>query len=101
MADASTLAVEQLARYYEAMNRHDVDAAIAFLAPDVEVTFPEAERNWRTTAVAHGKFAGMFERMPGFRGEFTVKAVTGVAVPAGHAPIVMIKAHCRFHTAGL
>ena len=58
--------------YYAAMNAHVVDRALSFLHPNVLVTFPEQERNWRGVEAAREKFGGMFERMPGFTGSFEV-----------------------------
>ena len=59
--------------YYAAMNAHVVDRALSFLHPNVLVTFPEQERNWRGVEAAREKFGGMFVRMPGFTGSFEVK----------------------------
>lgn len=68
MEESTATAVLQ--SYYNAMNEHDVDKSISFLSEDVEVTFPEVERNWNGRGNGKVKFEGMFARMPGFTGSF-------------------------------
>lgn len=65
-------AIYVLTKYYDAMNAHDVDAALCFLDEEVVVSFPEVQRNWNSLALAKEKFSGMFTRMPTFTGEFKV-----------------------------
>ena len=74
-----------VAEYYAAMNGHSMERALSFLHRDVNVTFPERERNWRGVAAARDKFGGMFQRMPGFKGTFEVsegrvRRILGLAV---------------------
>ena len=72
---ATAAAVELLTAYYAAMNRQDVPGTLAFLTPDVHVSFPEAARNWSGLTAAADKFAGMYTKFPGFHGSFVVRSV--------------------------
>jgi ketosteroid isomerase-like protein len=92
-----------LSNYYAAMNAHDVVTALTFLHPDVIVTFPEEDRNWKGTSVANEKFSGMFQRMPSFTGSFEVlsresimSAVDGTENGQCEAGIEKISVACRF-----
>ena len=70
--ESAGIMAQVVAKYYAAMNSHSVERALSFLHPDVNVTFPERERNWSGVGAARNKFGGMFQRMPGFKGSFEV-----------------------------
>ncbi|KAK3262888.1 hypothetical protein CYMTET_28281 [Cymbomonas tetramitiformis] len=80
-----------LSKYYHAMNAHDVQAALIYLAPHIEVTFPEAERNWSGRDNADEKFAAMFVRMPTFHGSYEVNSVEHLE-PGKQ----LVRVSCRF-----
>ena len=63
-----------LTAYYDAMNAQRMDEILTYLDPDIVVTFPEKERNWKGHDNVRLKFGGMFERMPLFKGVFEVTA---------------------------
>ena len=69
--------------YYEAINAHDPDAMVQCCAEDIEVTFPEAKRNWKSRATAHEKFRSMFKNLPGFaaKWKFEDEAVKDIVSP--------------------
>ena len=69
--------------YYEAINTHDPDAMVQCCAEDIEVTFPEAKRNWKSRATAHEKFRSMFKNLPGFaaKWKFEDEAVKDIVSP--------------------
>ena len=75
MTESKGLAV--LAEYYATMNAHNVGLALSYLHPDVEVTFPEKERNWKGIESANSKFNGMFDRNPTFTASFLPRTREG------------------------
>jgi len=72
------------------MNEHETERCLSFLSVNVEVTFPESERNWRGRDTGKAKFDGMFMRMPSFTGSFNVTDVNETATES------IITATCRF-----
>ena len=56
--------------YYDAINAHDPDSMAQCCAEDIEVTFPEAQRNWKSRTTALEKFKTMFEKLPNFAAEW-------------------------------
>eukprot|EP00929_Paragymnodinium_shiwhaense_P097075 TRINITY_DN58850_c0_g1_i1.p1 TRINITY_DN58850_c0_g1~~TRINITY_DN58850_c0_g1_i1.p1 ORF type:complete len:143 (-),score=38.14 TRINITY_DN58850_c0_g1_i1:291-665(-) len=73
--------------YYVAVNTHDPEGMLAACAHDVEVTFPDASRNWKSIETAREKFSGMFEKLPGFKADWTFEEA------ADDADIVTVTAH--------
>ena len=47
---SSADAMKVLRGYYDAFNKHDILAAVAFLAVDVKVKFPDSKKNWSSAA---------------------------------------------------
>ena len=47
---SSADAMKVLRGYYDAFNKHDILAAVAFLAIDVKVKFPDSKKNWSSAA---------------------------------------------------
>jgi hypothetical protein len=60
---------KMLQNYYDAMNLHDMDLILSFLADDIHVSFKEESRNWKGKEMARSKFGLMYERNPKFKGE--------------------------------
>jgi len=84
-------AITILSNYYCAMNSHNVELALSFLDDEVQVSFPENDRNWSSLLTAKEKFSGMFTRMPTFRGEFEVLNSGAIE---GESVVINVK--CKF-----
>jgi ketosteroid isomerase-like protein len=50
----------------------DVDGMVAVLHPEIEVTFPETERNWNGIQTARQKFLAMFDKYPDFHATYEI-----------------------------
>lgn len=61
-----------LCKYYEAMNKHEMNDILKYIDDNVHVTFPEVERNWKGIQNVDAKFGGMFERMPTFHAAYKI-----------------------------
>ena len=64
------LARDVVQAYYDAVNLHDPDSMAQCCAEEIEVTFPEAHRNWKSRTTAYEKFRSMFEKLPNFAAEW-------------------------------
>ena len=60
----------------------------------MQVTFPETDRNWQGSSVAHEKFSGMFQRMPTFTGSFEI--LSEVSSGEGGEGVDLVTVACRF-----
>ena len=73
----SSSARDVVQAYYDALNAHEPDSMAKCCAEDIEVTFPEAQRNWKSRTTAYEKFRNMFEKLPDFAAEWNFDNITG------------------------
>jgi len=69
---SSADAMKVLRGYYDAFNKHDILAAVAYLAPDVKVKFPDSKKNWSSSAAAFDRYTTMFRKSPSLKGKFSL-----------------------------
>jgi len=56
--------------YYDALNAHDPIIMTQCCAEEIEVTFPDDTRNWKSRTVAKEKFEVMFQKLENFAAEW-------------------------------
>jgi len=56
--------------YYDALNAHDPITMMQCCAEEIEVTFPDETRNWKSRTVAKEKFEVMFQKLENFAAEW-------------------------------
>jgi predicted ester cyclase len=68
----SNEAMKVLRGYYDSFNKHEIAAAVGFLASDVKVRFPDETKNWATAEAAYDRYATMFRKSPNLKGKFSL-----------------------------
>ena len=72
----SANALKILREYYDAFNNHNIPAAVAYLANDIQVTFPDPKKNWSSAAAAYDRYTTMFRKSPHLKGKFSLLDVS-------------------------
>jgi SnoaL-like domain len=72
----SANALKVLRGYYDAFNNHNIPAAVAYLANDIQVTFPDPKKNWSSAAAAYDRYTTMFRKSPHLKGKFSLLDVS-------------------------
>jgi SnoaL-like domain len=72
----SATALKVLRGYYDAFNNHNIPAAVAYLANDIQVTFPDPKKNWSSAAAAYDRYTTMFRKSPHLKGKFSLLDVS-------------------------
>lgn len=72
----SAKALKVLRGYYDAFNDHNIPDAVAYLARDIQVTFPDSKKNWSSAEAAYERYTTMFRKSPHLKGKFSLLDVS-------------------------